>query len=145
MKAQVMMFTCLLSLVGCEQIGKTAFNSVADPSAKQQKSAEQAYNALEEKNVDAFYQQLTPELKAKFMQDEKTVRKFSSSLPKTALKDKKIVSKHYDEKSQNPQYTVTYEYRYDQNLVQYDVTFDQPNGSDKISQLNIAVFGESTK
>jgi hypothetical protein len=37
---------------------------------------------------------------------------------------------------------VSYEIAYPKNLVQYDVSFDQPNGSTKIRNFNIQVFGE---
>ena len=56
-----------------------------------------------------------------------------------------IVSKKIEKSTDKPSlYTVTYEYSYDKNLVQYDVSFDKPNGSTKIRKLNVAVFGEST-
>ena len=66
-------------------------------------------------------------------------------MKKSELKHKKIVSKKIEKSTDKPSlYTVTYEYSYDKNLVQYDVSFDKPNGSTKIRKLNVAVFGEST-
>ncbi len=37
------------------------------------------------------------------------------------------------------------EIAYPENLVQYDVSFDKPNGINKIRNFNIQVFGESGK
>ena len=145
MKAKLFLLCGLLTLGGCDKLGQKAFDSIPNPSAAQEKVAEQAYNDLKEKNFDQFLTHLEPELKDEFMKDEKTLRKFSASLPKTELKHKKIVSKSMETESNKPSfYTVTYEYSYDKNLVQYDVSFDKPNGSTKIRDLNVSVFGEST-
>ena len=64
----------------------------------------------------------------------------------TPYKTKKIVAKNIVKATKQPsKYTVTYEYAYDKNLVQYDVSFDKAGGSNQIRDLSVAVFGESIK
>ena len=53
-----------------------------------------------------------------------------------------IVKKMQQDKTQTELYTVSYEYGYAKNLVQYDVSFDKPGGSPAIHNLNVQVFGE---
>lgn len=145
MKVKILLLSSLLALAGCDKLGHKVMDSIPNPSPAQEQVAADAYNDLRDKNFDQFFTYLEPELKADFEQNKKMLNKFASSLPKEALKHKKIVSKQIDKSTDKPSlYTVTYEYSYDKNLVQYDVSFDKPDGSTKIRKLNVSVFGEST-
>ena len=144
MKAKIVLLGCAVVMSGCGQIGKTP---IADPSAEQAQVAQAVYDQLREGNLEKLYPYFEPELKAKFMQNEKELRKFTRTIPKQDYTRKNIVSKHIETSTEKPSlYTVTYEYGYsNKNLVQYDVSFDKPAGSSKIRNLNLSVFGESTK
>lgn len=144
MKAKIVLLGCAMLMSGCGQIGK---NAIADPSVEQAQVAQAVYDQLREGNLEKLYPYFEPELTAKFMQNEKELRKFARSIPKQEYTRKNIVSKHFETATGQPSlYTLTYEYGYsNKNLVQYDVSFDKPAGSSKIRKLNLSVFGESTK
>lgn len=134
----------LLALSGCDQIGQKALNTIPDPSQEQAQVAQAAYDELRTGNFDQLYTYFEPELKAKFVQNEKELRKFARGIPNQEYSRKNIVAKHIEKATDKPSlYTVTYEYGYtNKNLVQYDVSFDKPAGSSKIRDFNISVFGE---
>ncbi|KAB0626598.1 DUF3887 domain-containing protein [Acinetobacter gandensis] len=134
----------LLALSGCDQIGQKALNAIPDPSQEQAQVAQAAYDELRTGNFDQLYTYFEPELKAKFVQNEKELRKFARGIPNQEYSRKNIVAKHIEKATDKPSlYTVTYEYGYtNKNLVQYDVSFDKPAGSSKIRDFNISVFGE---
>ncbi|WP_180063731.1 MULTISPECIES: DUF3887 domain-containing protein [unclassified Acinetobacter] len=143
MKANFLLLGCVIALSGCDQIGQKALNAIPDPSTEQTEVAQAAYDQLREGNFDKLYTYFEPELKAKFEQNEKELRKFARGIPKQDYSRKNIVAKHIEKPSL---YTVTYEYGYtNKNLVQYDVSFDKPAGSNKIRDFNISVFGEKNK
>lgn len=143
MKANFLLLGCVIALSGCDQIGQKALNAIPDPSVEQTEVAQAAYDQLREGNFDKLYTYFEPELKAKFEQNEKELRKFARGIPKQDYSRKNIVAKHIEKPSL---YTVTYEYGYtNKNLVQYDVSFDKPAGSNKIRDFNISVFGEKNK
>ena len=72
------------------------------------------------------------------------MKRFSRWIPQGEYKSKSLRTKQIEEATNQPsQYKVSYEIAYPNNLVQYDVSFDKPNGSDKIRNFNIQVFGES--
>ena len=78
-----------------------------------------------------------------FIKNQKQMLKFSKALPKEDYRSKKIVAKRIEKDSSKPSlYKVTYEYAYDNNLVQYDVSFDKPNGSTLIRNLDVQIFGK---
>lgn len=142
MKMKYAVMFSMLALAGC-----SGESNLPDPSAAQAQAAQQAYDDIREQKFDALMLQLEPELQNYFNQNQRELRKFSRNLPKVDYKTKKIVSKNLHEATdkQKARYTVTYEYAYDKNLIQYDVSFDQADGSSKIRDLNVSVFGESTK
>ncbi|UUS59923.1 MULTISPECIES: DUF3887 domain-containing protein [unclassified Acinetobacter] len=143
MKANFLLLGCVIALSGCDQIGQKALNAIPDPSTEQTEVAQAAYDQLREGNFDKLYTYFEPELKAKFEQNEKELRKFARGIPKQDYSRKNIVAKHIEKPSL---YTVTYEYGYtNKNLVQYDVSFDKPAGTNKIRDFNISVFGEKNK
>ncbi|WP_180065022.1 DUF3887 domain-containing protein [Acinetobacter sp. YH16037] len=147
MKANFLLLGCVIALSGCDQIGQKALNAIPDPSAEQTEVAQAAYDQLREGNFEKLYTYFEPELKAKFEQNEKELRKFAQGIPKQDYSRKNIVAKHIEKSTEKPSlYTVTYEYGYtNKNLVQYDVSFDKPAGSNKIRDFNISVFGEKNK
>ena len=147
MKANFLLLGCVIALSGCDQIGQKALNAIPDPSVEQTEVAQAAYDQLREGNFDKLYTYFEPELKAKFEQNEKELRKFARGIPKQDYSRKNIVAKHIEKSTEKPSlYTVTYEYGYtNKNLVQYDVSFDKPEGSNKIRDFNISVFGEKNK
>lgn len=134
----------LLALSGCDKIGQKALNAIPDLSQEQAQVAQAAYDELRTGNFDQLYTYFEPELKAKFVQNEKELRKFARGIPNQEYSRKNIVAKHIEKATDKPSlYTVTYEYGYtNKNLVQYDVSFDKPAGSSKIRDFNISVFGE---
>ncbi len=144
MNAKLLLLSCAIALCGCDKLGDKVMSSLPDPSAAQAKAAQEAYDALREDNAKQFYAHLSPELKAEFMQNEKELHKISQSLPKEHYTRKNIVAKHIENGTDKPsRYQLTYEYGYsNKNLVQYDVSFDKPGGSDKIIDLNVSIFGE---
>ncbi|MCL6230561.1 DUF3887 domain-containing protein [Acinetobacter amyesii] len=147
MKLKYFAMVSLIGLGGCDQIGQKALNAIPDPSAEQSEVAQAAYDQLREGNFEKLYTYFEPELKAKFEQNEKELRKFARGIPKQDYSRKNIVAKHIEKSTEKPSlYTVTYEYGYtNKNLVQYDVSFDKPVGSNKIRDFNISVFGEKNK
>lgn len=147
MKANFLLLGCVIALSGCDQIGQKALNAIPDPSVEQTEVAQAAYDQLREGNFDKLYTYFEPELKAKFEQNEKELRKFARGIPKQDYSRKNIVAKHIEKSTEKPSlYTVTYEYGYtNKNLVQYDVSFDKPAGTNKIRDFNISVFGEKNK
>ncbi|MCL6240497.1 DUF3887 domain-containing protein [Acinetobacter amyesii] len=147
MKLKYFAMVSLIGLGGCDQIGQKALNAIPDPSVEQTEVAQAAYDQLREGNFDKLYTYFEPELKAKFEQNEKELRKFARGIPKQDYSRKNIVAKHIEKSTEKPSlYTVTYEYGYtNKNLVQYDVSFDKPAGSNKILDFNISVFGEKNK
>ena len=147
MKANFLLLGCVIALSGCDQIGQRALNAIPDPSAEQTEVAQAAYDQLREGNFEKLYTYFEPELKAKFEQNEKELRKFARGIPKQDYSRKNIVAKHIEKSTEKPSlYTVTYEYGYtNKNLVQYDVSFDKPAGGNKIRDFNISVFGEKNK
>lgn len=144
MKLKYFAVVSLLALSGCDQIGQKALNAIPDPSQEQAQVAQAAYDELRTGNFDQLYTYFEPELKAKFVQNEKELRKFARGIPNQEYSRKNIVAKHIEKATDKPSlYTVTYEYGYtNKNLVQYDVSFDKPAGSSKIRDFNISVFGE---
>jgi hypothetical protein len=122
-------------LMGCDQA-----TSVADPSLEQTKAAEVAYQDLRKGHFDAFLNHLDPKLQAHFQENPKLMQKFSRVIPQGDYKSKTLMVKSFDQRSE---FKVSYEIAYPGNLVQYDVSFDKPNGSTKIHNLNIRVFGGS--
>jgi len=85
-------------------------------------------------------------LQTQFKDNEKLMKRFSRSIPQGEYKSKTLMTKEIEEATnQLGQYKVSYEIAYPENLVQYDVSFDKPNGSNKIRNFNIQVFGESNK
>ena len=147
MKLKYFVMASLIGLGGCDQIGQKALNAIPDPSAEQTEVAQAAYDQLREGNFEKLYTYFEPELKEKFKQNEKELRKFARGIPKQDYSRKNIVAKHIEKSTEKPSlYTVTYEYGYtNKNLVQYDVSFDKPAGSNKIRDFNISVFGEKNK
>lgn len=143
MKANFLLLGCSIALSGCDQIGQKALNAIPDPSQEQAQVAQAAYDELRAGNFDQLYTYFEPELKAKFVQNEKELRKFARGIPNQEYSRKNIVAKHIEKATDKPSlYTVTYEYGYtNKNLVQYDVSFDKPTGSNKIRDFNISVFG----
>lgn len=143
LKRNYVLLASVLALSGCDKLGQQAMNALPDPSASQAQAAQGAYDDLRAQNFDQLMTRLEPELQAKFDGNEKQMHKFARGLPKAEYKTKKIVAKNMVKSTGQPsKYTVTYEYAYEKNLVQYDVSFDQAGGSDKIRDLSVSVFGE---
>jgi len=143
MKIKLVALSTVIFLASCDQIGKNALNSVPDPSVEQEQVAQTAYDHLRHSEFELLTENFAPELKAKFNENGKELKKFARALPKEDYKSKKIVAKHFEEgKSQPSQYKVSYEYAYPKNLVQYDISFDQAGGSTKIQDINVQIFGE---
>jgi hypothetical protein len=144
MKLKYAVLASALALAGCDKLGQQAMNAIPDPSPSQAQAAQAAYDDLREQNFDQLMPRLEPELQARFNGNEKQMHKFARGLPKENYKTKKIVAKNMVKSTGQPsKYTVTYEYAYEKNLVQYDVSFDKAGGSDKIRDLSVSVFGES--
>lgn len=117
-------------------------DDIPDPSPEQAKAAEVAYIDLRDGKYDDFLAHLAPELQSYFKENEKTMKKFSREIPKDDYKSKTLMVKKIDEGSDaTGQYKVSYEIAYPKNLVQYDVSFDQPNGRAEIQNFNIRVYG----
>ena len=139
-----MMKTKLMSLAGLALLaGCSTTEQVADPSTAQTQAAEIAYNDLRDGNYEEFLSYLDPKLQQYFQENQKTMKKFSHSIPEGEYKSKTLMVKTFVEKSGQPsEYKVSYEIAYPNNLVQYDVSFDKPNGSSKIQNFYIRVYGE---
>jgi hypothetical protein len=134
MKIQVLACSVVLALVGCAQQ-----QNLPDPSSAQAQAADAAYQDLGQRNFEKFVQHLDPKLQDYFEENPKILKKFASAIPKESIKSKTIMSKTLQSENE---YKVSYEIAYPKNLVQYDVSFDKPNGSEKITNINIQVFGE---
>ena len=113
---------------------------MADPSLEQTTAAEVAYQDLRKGHFDEFLNHLDPKLQSHFQENPKLMQKFSRVIPQGDYKSKTLMVKSFDQRSE---FKVSYEIAYPGNLVQYDVSFDKPNGSTKIHNLNIRVFGGS--
>ena len=121
----------------------SAQKDVADPSADQEKAAELAYIDIRDGKYDEFLSHLDPKLQTYFQENTKLMKSFSRDIPQGEYKSKNLMVKHFSEASDKPsEYKLSYEIAYPDNLVQYDVSFDRPSGSDKIQDLNIRVFGK---
>lgn len=143
MKKRYLACMVCLTFVGCDNIGKQALDAIPNPSAAQEKVAQISYDQLREGDFDALSTHLEPTLKKYLLNNQKKMLKFSKALPKGAYRSKKIVAKSIEKDSSMPSiYKVTYEYRYEYNLVQYDVSFDRPNGSTLIRNLDVQIFGK---
>lgn len=130
----------VLALSGCSN----SMKDIANPSAAQEQAAEMAYRNLRDGQFDDFLTHLEPELAAHFQDNQKIMKKFAREIPKGEYKSKTLMVKQIEKSTAAPsQYKVSYEIAYPKNLVQYDVSFDQPNGSTKIRNFNIQVFGGS--
>ncbi|WOE31475.1 MULTISPECIES: DUF3887 domain-containing protein [unclassified Acinetobacter] len=129
-------------LTACDQINQYT-QSVPDPSPEQARVAQIAYDHLTRAEFEQLTENFAPELKTKFAQNNKVLKKFAQDLPQQAYQSKKIVAKHLDHSKTHPaRYTVSYEYAYPKNLVQYDVSFDPADHQNKIRDINIQIFGE---
>ncbi|WP_216938160.1 DUF3887 domain-containing protein [Acinetobacter sp. BY484] len=139
MKTKLMLLAAALALSGCNSM-----DNIPNPSLEQEKAAQLAYEDLRDGKYDEFLDQLEPQLQAQFKDNEKLMKRFSRSIPQGEYKSKTLMTKQIEEATNQPgQYKVSYEIAYPNNLVQYDVSFDKPNGSDKIRNFNIQVFGKS--
>ena len=134
-----------LSLLGSVVLLSACDNTstdIPDPSPEQAKAAEVAYVDLRDGKYDDFLAHLAPELQTYFKENEKTMKKFSREIPKDDYKSKTLMVKTIEEGTDSKgQYKVSYEIAYPKNLVQYDVSFDQPNGQAEIKNFNIRVYG----
>ncbi|WP_179988948.1 MULTISPECIES: DUF3887 domain-containing protein [unclassified Acinetobacter] len=141
MKTKLMLLAAAVALSGCNSM-----DNIPDPSPEQEKAAQLAYEDLRDGMYDEFLDQLEPQLQTQFKDNEKLMKRFSRSIPQGEYKSKTLMTKEIEEATnQLGQYKVSYEIAYPENLVQYDVSFDKPNGSNKIRNFNIQVFGESGK
>ena len=141
MKTKLMLLAAAVALSGCNSM-----DNIPDPSPEQEKAAQLAYEDLRDWKYDEFLDQLEPQLQTQFKDNEKLMKRFSRSIPQGEYKSKTLMTKEIEEATnQLGQYKVSYEIAYPENLVQYDVSFDKPNGSNKIRNFNIQVFGESGK
>ncbi|MGQ9372429.1 DUF3887 domain-containing protein [Acinetobacter tandoii] len=141
MKMKYAILASVLAFSGCDKLGQQA--NIPDPSPQQVQAAQEAYDDLRAQNFDQLMTHFEPELQARYQGNQKDMQKFARGLPQENYKTKKIVSKKLlNESNQPSKYTVTYEYAYDKNLVQYDVSFDKPDGSSKIRDISVSVFGE---
>ena len=134
MKTQLWACAAVLGFVGCTQQP-----DLPDPNAAQVQAADAAYQDLSQRDFEGFIEHLDPALQTYFAENPKVLRKFASSIPKDQIKSKTLMSKQMQSETE---YKVSYEIAYPKNLVQYDVSFDQPNGSAKINNINIQVFRE---
>lgn len=143
MKIKLLALTSVLLLASCDQIGKQASDAIPNPSPEQERVAQVAYDHLRHSEFDDLTENFEPDLKVKFEENGKELKKFAKALPKEEYRSKKIVAKHIENSTDKPsKYTVSYEYGYPKNLVQYDVSFDQAGGSSKIRDINVQIFGE---
>ena len=142
MKTKFMLLAAAVALSGCNSM-----DNIPNPGPEQEKAAQLAYEDLRDGKYEEFLGQLEPQLQTQFKDNEKLMKRFSRSIPQGEYKSKTLMTKQIEQASgtQPGQYKVSYEIAYPHNLVQYDVSFDQPNGSNKIRNFNIQVFGESTQ
>ena len=140
MQSKLWLLTSVLALSACDN----SMKDIPDPSAAQAQAAEVAYNDLRDGKFEDFLAHLEPELQTHFKENEKIMKKFSHQIPKGEYKSKTLLIKQVQESTAEPsQFKVSYEIAYPKNLVQYDVSFDKPNGNTKIRNFNIQVFGGS--
>lgn len=143
MQKRFLAFAVCLTVVGCDKIGRNGLDSIPNPSPEQEQVAQISYDQLRKGNFEQISTHFEPTLKAYFIKNQKQMLKFSKALPKEDYRSKKIVAKRIEKDSSKPSlYKVTYEYAYDNNLVQYDVSFDKPNGSTLIRNLDVQIFGK---
>lgn len=143
MKIKLLALTSVLFLASCDEIGKKAMDALPNPSPEQEQVAQITYDHLRHSEFDLLTENFEPELKEKFENNGKEFKKFAHALPKEEYKTKKIVAKNIQKSTEKPStYTVSYEYAYPKNLVQYDVSFDKAGGSTKIRDINVQIFGE---
>ena len=141
MKTKLMLLAAAVALSGCNSM-----DNIPNPSPEQEKAAQLAYEDLRDGKYEEFLDQLEPQLQTQFKDNEKLMKRFSRSIPQGEYKSKTLMTKEIEEATNQPgQYKVSYEIAYPENLVQYDVSFDKPNGGNKIRNFNIQVFGESNK
>ena len=141
MKTKLMLLAAAVALTGCNSM-----DNIPNPSPEQEKAAQLAYEDLRDGKYEEFLDQLEPQLQTQFKDNEKLMKRFSRSIPQGEYKSKTLMTKEIEEATNQPgQYKVSYEIAYPENLVQYDVSFDKPNGGNKIRNFNIQVFGESNK
>ncbi len=141
MKTKLMLLAAAVALSGCNSM-----DNIPNPSPEQEKAAQLAYEDLRDGKYEEFLDKLEPQLQTQFKDNEKLMKRFSRSIPQGEYKSKTLMTKEIEEATNQPgQYKVSYEIAYPENLVQYDVSFDKPNGSNKIRNFNIQVFGESNK
>ncbi|MGE8537964.1 MAG: DUF3887 domain-containing protein [Acinetobacter sp.] len=140
MKTKFMLLAATVALSGCNST-----DNIPNPSPEQEKAAQLAYDDLRDGKYEEFLDQLEPQLQTQFKDNEKLMKRFSRSIPQGEYKSKTLMTKQIEEATatQPGQYKISYEIAHPNNLVQYDVSFDQPNGSNKIRNFNIQVFGES--
>ena len=141
MKTKLMLLAAAVALTGCNSM-----DNIPNPRPEQEKAAQLAYEDLRDGKYEEFLDQLEPQLQTQFKDNEKLMKRFSRTMPQGEYKSKTLMTKEIEEATNQPgQYKVSYEIAYPENLVQYDVSFDKPNGSNKIRNFNIQVFGESSK
>ena len=140
----VVLATILLSTAALVILRTSIQAEKSQQAQLQEQAAQLAYEDLRDGKYDEFLDQLEPQLQTQFKDNEKLMKRFSRSIPKGEYKSKTLMTKQIEEATNQPgQYKISYEIAYPNNLVQYDVSFDQPNGSNKIRNFNIQVFGES--
>ncbi|QOW53455.1 MULTISPECIES: DUF3887 domain-containing protein [Acinetobacter] len=143
MQFKLWMGLSVLALAGCDQLGQKVMDAIPNPSPQQEQVAQAAYDNLRDGEFEQFLNHLEPELKSHFQDNQKVMKRFAKVIPKGEYKSRTLMTKSIETGSNQPgQYKISYEYAYLKNLVQYDVSFDQPGGSSKIRNLNIQVFGE---
>ena len=86
-----MMKTKLMSLAGLALLAGCSTNEqVADPSTAQTQAAEIAYNDLRDGKYEEFLSYLDPKLQQYFQENQKTMKKFSHSIPEGEYKSKTL-------------------------------------------------------
>lgn len=139
MKMKVILCASMFSMFGCQPKDQ----NLADPTLVQEQAAQVAYDDLRARDFDGFLKHVDPELQMYFHENPKLLKKFAQSIPQDQMKSKTLMRKSMEQdKNKQTQYKVSYEIAYPDNLVQYDVSFDQPNGSAQIRNINIQVFGK---
>lgn len=139
MQTKLIFLAAAVALSGCNN----SMDKIPNPGPEQEQAAQAAYEDLRDGKYDEFLAHLEPRLQAEFKNNEKLMKRFSRSIPQGEYKSKTLMRKDIKENAgQLSEYKVSYEIAYPNNLVQYDVSFDQPKGSSKIRNLNIQVFGE---
>ncbi|MGL3043665.1 DUF3887 domain-containing protein, partial [Acinetobacter pecorum] len=83
MKTKLISLTAVLALTGCNSM-----ENIPNPSTKQEKAAQLAYEDLRDGKYDEFLDQLEPQLQAYFKDNEKLMKRFSRSIPQGEYKSK---------------------------------------------------------